>query len=371
VFALLACLAVLTPSCLKAGEQESFGAWLDKVVKHAASKPAEDQTPAPPPADEAIQSSKKLFNEAIRALNQHDYDQSAQILHEAIALDPEFADAYELLGEIANLKHEVQEAEEYYRKAYSIKPNPILKDKIDKMAREQKIDQNQQEYADEHFIIRYKRREGFEGSKIRDFLRDAYREVSQDFGVYPKYKIPVVLYDRTEYQKLMGSVPHWSGALFDGKIRLPVYEGNVTEVELKRLIQHELTHSFVLDLSKMECPIWLNEGIAQYQENKVKAINLLALELSVKKNSLLTLNDLMDPQVAHSGGEEQALLYYLESFSFVAYLLQNYRWYHLKQFLAELGNKTSFPEAFEKVFGRSAKDFEAEWIQSLRRRYAV
>jgi hypothetical protein len=62
--------------------------------------------------------------------------------------------------------------------------------------------------------------------------------------------------------------PSWSGALNDGRIRVPV-EGLTTMTdELARVLKHELTHSFVGQKTGGRCPVWLQEGIAQYMEGK-------------------------------------------------------------------------------------------------------
>ena len=38
--------------------------------------------------------------------------------------------------------------------------------------------------------------------------------------------------------------------------------------ELARVLKHELTHSFVGQKTGGRCPVWLQEGIAQYMEGK-------------------------------------------------------------------------------------------------------
>ncbi len=43
--------------------------------------------------------------------------------------------------------------------------------------------------------------------------------------------------------------------------------------ELARVLKHELTHSFVSQMSGNRCPTWLNEGIAQMEEGRSSASN--------------------------------------------------------------------------------------------------
>jgi tetratricopeptide (TPR) repeat protein len=282
-----------------------------------------------------------------------------------VTLDPANAFSYELLGEIANLNHRLDEAETYFEKAFSLNPDSRIRARYEKVKKEKDLDQVQQQYSDEHFIIRYRRSDQLGGSKIRDILREAYRAISQDFGYYPRYKIPVILYDRDEYQTVAGSVPHWSAALYDGKIRLPVYEQQ--DANLKKLIFHELTHAFVLDLSQMKCPVWLNEGLAQYQENKIQAIDLRRLSDAVHNKILIPMDQLIFTDVSKITDQDQAILFYLESFSFTSYLIRARGFYQVKTLLAELGKSTPFDEAFETAFGRSFKDMAGEWHRNINR----
>ncbi len=325
----------------------------------------------------SLNAGRERYNEAVQYFNQRQYDVAESLLKESIELDPSNSYAHELLGEIANLTQRLDEAERHYKQAFLINPDPALRAKYEKLMREKTIDKNQQQYEDEHFIIRYRRSETIEGSEIREFLRGAYRTISQDMGHYPPYKISVALYDREEYQKLMGSVPHWSGALFDGKIRIPVYQNspkgtlNLYDTqELKKLIHHELTHAFVLDLSQTKCPVWLNEGLAQYFEDKIKPIDLAILINAVQTKTLLSIDELMFQDISKITSHGKAMLYYIESFSLVSYVLKQNRMYNLKKLLQELGKGTAFAEAFEKSFGRTFQDMAANWQGELEAKYA-
>ena len=325
----------------------------------------------------SLNAGREQYNEAVQYFNQRQYDVAESLLKESIKLDSSNAYAFELLGEIANLNQRLDEAEKYYKQAFLINSDPALRAKYEKLIREKSIDKNQQQYEDEHFIIRYRRSESIEGSAIREYLRDAYRTISQDLGHYPTYKISVVLYDRDEYQKLMGSVPHWSGALFDGKIRIPFYlntPGETQDVydiqELKKLIYHELTHAFVLDISQTKCPVWLNEGLAQYYENKIKTIDLALLGRAVKTKTLLSTDELIYQDISKIASHEKALLYYEEAFSFVSYILKQQRMYHMKQVLTELGKGMAFTKAFEKSYGRSFEEIAGNWQKELSEFYS-
>ena len=61
--------------------------------------------------------------------------------------------------------------------------------------------------------------------------------------------------------------------------------------ELARVLKHELTHSFVGQKTGGRCPVWLQEGIAQYMEGKRSRMNAGSLSAAFEhhmESSLLS-----------------------------------------------------------------------------------
>lgn len=313
-------------------------------------------------ADELVSmnSGRHLYNQAVGHFKKHEYEIAENLLKESIKLDPSNAQAYEVLGYIANLNQKLDEAELYYRKAFSVSPTPELRERIEKLMFEKKVDDEQQEYLDEHFIIRYRRSESLEGSEIREYLREAYKMISQEFGYYPSYKIPVIIYSADEYQAI-SETPNWSAALYDGKIRIPYYRMKRGRSELRRLVYHELTHAFILDISKGQCPIWLHEGLAQYEESRVQKINVKLLDNALKQNLFIEKDELTLMNVVEFQDQSKGLLFYLESYSFVNYLINRFRFHKIKELLVELGKKTPFEKAFDDVFSSPFSVIWGDW----------
>jgi hypothetical protein len=77
----------------------------------------------------------------------------------------------------------------------------------------------------------------------------------------------VILYPGQAFYDVT-QAPTWSGALFDGKIRVPVEGLSSVTYELRSVFKHEMTHSFVRARSRAKCPAWLNEGLAEIEEGK-------------------------------------------------------------------------------------------------------
>lgn len=92
-------------------------------------------------------------------------------------------------------------------------------------------------------------------------LEVAYDSLSRLFDFDLENKLHVVLHETAEYQG-EGPRPDWVGAVFDGKLRVPVNLMQYPEV-YRPMLFHELTHAFVRAMTRAKVPLWLNEGIAQ------------------------------------------------------------------------------------------------------------
>src|SRR5207342_2089604 len=94
-----------------------------------------------------------------------------------------------------------------------------------------------------------------------------YDALVRDLGSPPRDNILVTLYIEQAFFDVTHA-PSWSGAVNDGKLRIPVSGLSSMTSELARVLKHELAHSFVNQASGGRCPTWLNEGIAQAVEPK-------------------------------------------------------------------------------------------------------
>ena len=56
---------------------------------------------------------------------------------------------------------------------------------------------------------------------ILETLEDAYAELGSELAYYPDVRVPVLLYSHKDFAAVTNS-PDWAGAVYDGKIRLPL-----------------------------------------------------------------------------------------------------------------------------------------------------
>lgn len=327
------------------------------------------------PADSRAFSAEEVANQkisgdflmqGIRAFEKKEYGMAKEMLEEALRYSDKNPTVFELLGDIAYYEQDLKSAKSRYVEAYRLKNSARLREKVEKLSREDPIETRLDQYSDEHFIIRYKKNitQPFGGGyEIRDYLREAWRAISRDFGVYPKDKTVVLLYNEDEYRYLSGS-PAWVGGHYDGKIRLPAYKQKIDSEKLKKLVWHELTHYFVYVLSQGKCPKWLNEGLAQHEENKVSRIDFHYFSLAEKNNYLLSFEDL-DRGLPESSDPTEFYLFYQQSFAVVESLVSKYHMFKVKEMLEEYAKGATTEQVFEKVLKTSLRVYEIKWLASL------
>ena len=106
-------------------------------------------------------------------------------------------------------------------------------------------------------------------SSISSSLDNSLDTLVSKYGFeYPSSSIDINVYSSNNFKK-MHNGPSWAGAVYDGKIRLPIDSSrrNISNKSLERILRHELTHALLSNQSSSKrLPSWFNEGLAQYLE---------------------------------------------------------------------------------------------------------
>src|SRR2546426_1097823 len=138
-------------------------------------------------------------------------------------------------------------------------------------------EQNYGENESGHFTLRYSG--AAQPALARDVLRVLeahFRKIESELDYTPPDPIGVVLYTQDAFVDITRA-PAWVGALNDGRIRVPVEGLSNVSPELSRVLKHELTHSFLTQRTHGRCPVWLNEGLAQWMEGQRSGENAATL----------------------------------------------------------------------------------------------
>jgi tetratricopeptide (TPR) repeat protein len=209
-----------------------------------------------------------LLEAAYLHLRRSEYSAAADLLEHAHRIDPDSAEVAKLSGWAYYGLNRAADAVTQWKRAMEIKPEEETQHALEKAQRDAQEEAEYHEGETTHFRLKYN------GGAAPDLARDVLKtlesefdEISATLNYSPPEPIGVILYTNQTFMDITRA-PSWSGALNDGRIRVPV-EGLTTMTdELARVLKHELTHSFVGQKTGGRCPVWLQEGIAQYMEGK-------------------------------------------------------------------------------------------------------
>ncbi|MBI3313263.1 MAG: hypothetical protein HYZ83_03430 [Candidatus Omnitrophica bacterium] len=307
-----------------------------------------------------------LYNQAVAHFHKHEYDLARKEIQESLRHDDQNSLAYELLGEIDYQEQKLAEAKSNYQIAYNLQPREDLKNKIEKMTAEAPVEKKLSTYRGEHFLIKYHNEEkNIEAFQLRELLRRTYRDISKEFSYYFKHQVVVLLYDEADFKKIT-NMPHWVAGVYDGKIRMPINRVGFRDDDLRALTAHEVTHAFVHAMASSAAPAWLNEGLAEYMENKVKLQDTIVFESAIKTHNLFPIDQLISERATTSLSDTLRIaLFYEQSHQLVAYLVKRYGMFRVKQMLEEYGKGKNSDEVIHNILKISPERLEKEWANTF------
>lgn len=282
----------------------------------------------------------------------------------AVELNPNESLAYQFLGEVFYRKDDLETAAQYWEKAVERDAsNSTLRARLDRIRKEHHAEKDFNRDVTSHFLIKYEGREKIEAGRIiLRILEDAYGDIGRALSYYPEREIQVILYSGQQFQEVTDA-PGWTGAVFDGKIRIPIGGIEQETPGLRRILFHEYTHAVVRSITP-RCPTWLNEGLAQYFEGREIAPVLRdGLRKMAKEGRLQPLTGLEGSFMGL--GTVQAAYAYLISLSSVRYMVDSFGMYRVRTILDELGRGAAIAKAIDTGIMVSYEEFERGWMRSL------
>lgn len=205
---------------------------------------------------------------------------------------------------------------------------------------------------------------------VLDVLESAANQVGAELGLFPEARVPVGIYKRADYKTVTDS-PDWSGGFYDGKIRLPF--GALSEITpaMRAVLYHEYAHVVVFELTRGNCPLWLNEGIAEIFGRMQLNQPLPEYGRAVRARGLIDFKKL---EANFSGfTPSNVALAYQQSYALVNYMASTYGWHRIRQILSGLGKGLTFDEAAVAALRDYNLNYETlvkEWRDSVEREMA-
>jgi hypothetical protein len=197
--------------------------------------------------------------------------------------------------------------------------------------------------------------------------------LTQDIGTYPERPIKIYIYASTsDLQGAMIFPQEWTGGVAFTAFSTIAIGIPPSDLDWgKGALVHELTHLVVHQATFSpygQLPLWLDEGLAMYNEGELDPDLRSYLQEAILEDKLISVRSLCSPFSAYS---EKAYLSYAQSYSLVEYLLDSYGQDKMLELLTILKQGSTYDEALTEVYGFDIDGLDASWRGTLASHTAI
>lgn len=294
-------------------------------------------------------------------------DEAAIVLEQARNASEDNATILFYLGRIRYDTGNLPDAIVALDKALLLDPgNTPIAELLEKARRQLQPESHMKKELTSKFVVSYDEGEKSDSAdEVLDVLETAYNRVGSDLFHYPVATVQVILYTRREY-RIATKSPEWSGGQYDGKIRFPIGGMHTINPIVRGVLTHEYTHVVVGELSKNNCPGWLNEGLAEIEGRTEYDTPLTALEAAAQSNTFLPFSTLEKSWSAV--GSKDITLAYQQSYSLAQLMVSTYGWHKIREILVHLGDGMNIDGALAAAlrdYGIGYKQIAQKWQEQV------
>lgn len=286
----------------------------------------------------------------------------------SVQANPNSPDAYTVLGYVQFSRDHTPDAIRAWKRSLELRPDPTLEAYLAKAQREATTEADFAQRESSHFTLRYEGHQTPEQfrKELLATLESDYDDLVRELGASPRSSIPVILYTEQAFFDVT-QAPSWTGALNDGRLRIPVSGVTAMNSDLARVLKHELTHSFVNQLTGGRCPTWLNEGVAQALEPRTVGSSGRRLGQIFREQHEIPYNALEGSFMRFSNVE--AAVAYAESLAAVEYISDTYGMSDVQRILQRIGEGSSAEAALRATVHADYGQLESEVAHFLTTKY--
>ena len=215
-----------------------------------------------------------------------------------------------------------------------------------------------------HFIVYYKNAEERFVRQTIDKAEEYYKSIAENLG-FTRYdfwlwdkRAKIYIYDSAEdYQTATGK-PAWSGGVaFSHQKVIETYPW--AQGFMQSLLPHELGHIIFREFIGLEsnCPSWLDEGVAMYQEKLKRKDIKLKLRQALEEKRLIPLPQLSQLNITFVNDKAMVELYYNEALSVMEFLMDKFGKDNFVKLCHALKERKPFDQAVSEAY-RVYKDLE-------------
>jgi tetratricopeptide (TPR) repeat protein len=281
---------------------------------------------------------------------------------------PDSPDALAMLGFVQYASDHTPDAIRSWKKSLALRPDVTVSQYLARAERESSAESDFSQRESSHFNLHFEGKDTPENFR-RDLLStldSEYDDLVRDLGYSPRNNITVTLYTQQAFFDVTRA-PAWSGAINDGKLRIPISGVQSVTPELARVLKHELTHSFVSQMSGNRCPTWLNEGVAQLEEGKSSASTGHQLARLFAGGNEIPFNMLEGSFISFSAPE--ANVAYAESLAAAEYIRDTYGMTEIVSILELLSRGSSTEAALRATVHSDYRQLQDDMSRALKGKF--
>ncbi len=296
-----------------------------------------------------------------------EYSVALEYLVQARRANPDLLLAAQLSGWAYYGLNRLDDAIKEWDAAERIEADPDIEKLLEKARRDQRVEQETRAGETSHFILHYQGGATPElAVEILRTLEEDFRSIQSILNFTPAEPIGVILYTDQAFRDVTRA-PSWSAALNDGRIRVPVQGLRSMTDELSRILKHELTHSFVKQLTLGGTVEWLSEGLAQWISGDRSAENARGLIAAFDDGSFISLKKLEGSWNAYP--ERVAAFAYAWSLAAVESVMADSGPQTINRLLADIGTASSVDGALRQALNVGYADLDKQTADYLRKTY--
>jgi Peptidase MA superfamily len=219
-----------------------------------------------------------------------------------------------------------------------------------------------------HFNIFYKNAPEEVLSELSRKAEECYDSIGDQFG-FNRFdfwtwdsRARIYLFDSQDEYMQSTQSSSWAGGQVDiGSKLIQTYVD--APGFLQDVLPHELAHIVFVEMvgyNNPAVPLWLQEGVATYQQ---KDIRLIKGDLAEMIRSGQYLNfEVLNSFQTQGAGEDKVRLFYAEAYSLVNYLITAFGKEEFVEFCRSLRDSRSLAGALNKIYAfKDFNDFEESW----------
>ena len=217
----------------------------------------------------------------------------------------------------------------------------------------------------DHFIVHYKTNEAF-AKQVRFAADRAYGRISGELGLERASdfwswdsRVKIYIYADIDSFRAGTGQPEWSrGVASFSDHTISTFAG--ADGFLEGILPHEMTHLIFRDFVgfKGEVPLWLDEGVAQWEEPAKRVYARQVAAYLVKENKAYSLAELTTMDIRGSKDEQAVHHFYMQSVSVVDFLVRTYGARTFTQFCRELRDGRTLAAALKAAYPETLSDLE-------------